>query len=239
MFSHLGIIAPTAEEASVLLGRLSPDSRMVFQDKTFFARSYAGGTKVTICICGIGKTNAAHGTTLLIERFGPELICMIGIGGGYPSAGLSLGDIVAAEREVYGDEGLESTRGFVTMEGLGLPLLSEGSLLRFNEMPLTIPAEFGESVRTGPFVTVSSCTGTLWRGIKMEQRYPGALCENMEGAAFAHVCRMNRVRAAEVRAISNIIEDRTPGGLDRNGIARASSRVQDFLTDTLLAGLLH
>lgn len=233
MLKRFGIIAPTEAEASLLLDRLSPDTRVLLQGKGFFISSYAGYCKVTVCICGIGKANAAHSTTLLIEKFGPEFICLLGVGGAYPSSGLALGDMVVAEREVYGDEGMESPLGFVSMQGLGLPLLADGFLTHFNEMPLTVPDGLPDGIRAGTFVTVSSCTGTFAKGIEMERRFPNALCENMEGAAFAHVCAINRVPAAELRAVSNIIEDRTSEGLNRDDIMRASLKVQGFFLEKM------
>lgn len=239
MFAHLGIIAPTFGEASLLLERLDPEADVKIGGKTFLSRLHAAAPRVTLCVSGVGKANAAHGTTLLIERFRPDLICLIGIGGAYPSAKLAIGDIVAADYEIYGDEGVESAEGFVSLRTLGLPLLSEGCLRYFNEIPLTLPSELGQGIRTGPFVTVSTCTGTLRRGLEMERRFPGAICENMEGAAFAHVCRMSVVSAFEVRAISNIIEDRSPGGLDRDSMRLAASRVQTFLLERMPAALIR
>lgn len=236
MHMHLGIVAPTAGEASLLLDTLSPHSRETIQGKVYFTSSRKGGPRATLCVCGIGKANAAHGTTLLIERFRPEFIYMLGIGGAYPSAGLSLGDVVIAEREIYGDEGLDSLLGFVSMKGLGLPLLSEGSLQCFNEIPLADAPQLAGHARKGGFVTVSSCTGTLRKGLEMEQRFPGILCENMEGAAFAHVCALNRVPAAEVRSISNIVEDRPSRGLDKDAVALACSRVQSRFIERVLSG---
>ena len=63
-------------------------------------------------------------------------------------------------------------------------------------------------VRTGPFVTVSCCSGTAALGTAMAERFPGALCEGMEGAALAHVAAIYQVPLLELRAVSNLVEDR-------------------------------
>ncbi len=65
----------------------------------------------------------------------------------------------------------------------------------------------GFDTKHGNFVTVSQCSGTRESGDLMKRRFDG-LCENMEGAAVAHICTMYGVPMIEVRGISNIIEDR-------------------------------
>jgi futalosine hydrolase len=65
----------------------------------------------------------------------------------------------------------------------------------------------GFNVSSGNFVTVSQCSGTRESGKVMKKRFNG-ICENMEGAAVAHICMMYRVPMIEIRGISNIIEDR-------------------------------
>ncbi|MCG2813516.1 MAG: hypothetical protein L6245_02435, partial [Thermodesulfovibrionales bacterium] len=61
--------------------------------------------------------------------------------------------------------------------------------------------------KSGTFVTVSTATGTGRRAREIEKRFD-AICENMEGAAVAHVCAMYGIPMLEIRGISNIVEDR-------------------------------
>jgi len=65
----------------------------------------------------------------------------------------------------------------------------------------------GFEPKQGNFVTASQCSGTRESGELIRRRFDG-LCENMEGAAVAHICAMYAVPMVEVRGISNIIEDR-------------------------------
>ncbi|RJQ38548.1 MAG: futalosine hydrolase, partial [Nitrospiraceae bacterium] len=72
------------------------------------------------------------------------------------------------------------------------------------------PARGGQlltNIETGAFVTVSTVTGTDKRAKELEKRF-NAICENMEGAAVAHVCAMYGIPMLEIRGISNIVEDR-------------------------------
>ncbi|NTU43529.1 MAG: futalosine hydrolase, partial [Nitrospirales bacterium] len=163
----------------------------------------------------------------LIERFRPSLILSLGVAGSYPSSGLRIGDIVLAEREVYGDEGLLLKNSFTTMEDLGLPLVKKEGRALYNEISLFTP-EGLDDLRRGVFVTVSSCTGTLQRGKEIEEMFHG-ICENMEGAAVAQVCALSGIPCTEIRGISNIIEDRDGSPLKKEYLLHASEKTQQFL----------
>lgn len=178
------------------------------------------GKPVVYGLSGIGKTNAAHAATLMQHYFSLSHIINFGIGGAYPGSGLSVGDIAVAEKEVYGDEGIAGTGGTEDLKALGIPLLKKGGKKYFNEFPFrssqvsrtrklaeVIGKDSGFQALSGPFVTVSACTGTMKKAVLDRKRF-GAVCENMEGAAIAHICMIYGTPLIEVRGISNIVEDR-------------------------------
>ena len=220
-----GIIASTQIEADLIMKQLSEKEEISIQGKSFYKGSLGKNIHAVICICGIGKANAAHGTTLLLEKFSPDLVYVIGIGGAYPSSGLDIGDIAVAEKELYGDEGLMVKNGFFTMkEILGYPE---------NDFPMFVPKKMRNSIVKGNFVTVSTCTGTLERGKEIEKKF-NAICENMEGAAIAHICSLSGIPVSEIRGISNIIEDRTSAPLNKSDIVKAAENVQKFFLERLV-----
>lgn len=174
---------------------------------------------VVYIISGMGKANAAHAATILLERFSPDALVLFGVGGAYPSSGLNVGDIAVAEKELYGDEGVMTGDGFQGTEFIGIPLAAKGGRKYFNEFPLdkelvgkaleslefvSQPSAGSIAAGSGRFVTVSTCTGTRKRALELQKRF-GGICENMEGAATAHICTLYGVRMAEIRGISNIV----------------------------------
>lgn len=229
----IGLVVSTELEAALLLAALDGQRRLTLQGKDFYTGLLKGAREATLCICGVGKTNAAHGTALLIERFTPALVYSLGVAGAYPSSGLDIGAVALAEKEIYGDEGLLLGDGWRGMDGIGLPLAARDGAIYYNEFPLTLPAALKGSAPQGAFVTVSSCSGTLERGKELEQRFK-ALCETMEGAAVAHVGALAGVPVAEVRGISNIVEDRAARPLSREDIITAAEAVQRFFLDRAL-----
>ena len=151
---------------------------------------------------GVGPVNAAHAVTWHLAQTGARQIVICGSGGAYPDSGLTIGDVVCAETECYGDLGATSPSGFLDMKALGFPVV-DGPARLFNELPMTLfPAD-----RRVKFVTVSTCTGTDAAARSIEHRTGGAV-ENMEGAAVAHVAHLHGVPVGEVRSISNIVTDR-------------------------------
>jgi futalosine hydrolase len=134
---------------------------------------------------------------------------------------LSIGDLALAESEIFGDEGVATSKGFRDLSALRLPMRpGPGELYNrwpvdpalhawarplFEEQAQSRAAKLG----SGPFVTVSTCTGTTADAIEIARR-TGGICENMEGAAVALACRQMTVPLLEVRGISNQVEDYDP-----------------------------
>ena len=93
----------------------------------------------------------------------------------------------------------------------GIPLVEAGKNKYYNEIPLDrVLAQkcinYTHMVArsmVGSFVTVSATSGTHKRALNLEKRFD-AICENMEGAAIAHVCILYKVPFLEIRGISNI-----------------------------------
>ena len=59
----------------------------------------------------------------------------------------------------------------------------------------------------GVFITVNCASGDRARADMLLARFPEALCENMEGAALARVCAAHGLPFAELRCVSNLIDE--------------------------------
>ncbi|MGQ9569498.1 MAG: futalosine hydrolase [Thermodesulfovibrionales bacterium] len=239
--SPVGLISAVKTEGSILIKYL----KKIEEDIPFGLNLYKGNIQnkpVVYIISGIGKTNASIGTILLIEKFSPLMIINFGVGGTYPSSGLKIGDIAVAEKEIYGDEGVFLKDGFHTIKAIGIPLLVKNRSRYFNEFKLdkklskkaahsSLITRYASclTIKTGPFLTLSTCTGTLKRVKELEKRFH-AICENMEGAAVAHICTLYGVPMLEIRGISNLVEDRNKKKWD---IKLASENCQKAILEFL------
>lgn len=227
------LISPTPEEGHFFarcLKSLSGHPFSLYQGKI-------KKNRILLVVSGIGKVNVATAATYLNERFSPDLFILFGIGGAYPSVGLSIGDIAVAEREFYGDEGLLTKEGFYGLERIGIPLLKKGRKRFFNEFTLNkglikkIEKFVKVPFKSGNFVTISATTCTNERALELRDRYD-AICENMEGAAVAHVCEVFGKDLLEIRGISNIVDNRDRSRWDvKAGIKAYSDVLFDILND--------
>lgn len=179
-------------------------------------RGVLAGVPVVVVQSGMGKTNAAQAATALLEQQPMAGLIGFGVGGAYPGSNLTTGDVALATSEIYGDEGVEAPQGWLSTREMAIPLLRHEGAEYFNEFPLqadvvgTASAALNAAAivhRSGPFVTVSNCSGTQRRADEMASRFNG-LVESMEGAAVAHICHHYDTPYVEVRGISNLVEDR-------------------------------
>jgi len=236
----IALLCSVQAEAELLLKETAVRDRSPLGSKVLLTGTLAK-QEILLCVGGMGKVNAAHAATLLLTRYNLEALLIFGIGGAYPSSGAQVGDVAVAKEEIAGDEGVLTLDGFKDSQYIGISLLKTAT----SEIYTTYPAseellkvslrtlashEKGDGrVHSGTFVTLSTCTGTSARARELEGRYHG-LCENMEGAAAAHVAACHDVPWLEVRGISNLVEDRD---LKKWDIPRAASAAQEAVVRIL------
>ena len=224
------VAASTTMELSELIRGAS--ARPVPGERLPLFRAELAGRELLIAQTGIGKVNAAFAATLLCERHTPDLVVNTGCGGAFAGSGLDIGDLAVADSECYADEGVQTPAGWRDLETIGIPLYEGRGERVFNRIPLpaaparlALAAAAGFRALLGPFLTVSTCSGTGARGEELLCRFPG-ICENMEGAAVAQTALIYGIPCLEVRGISNFVEDRD---LSRWDLKRAVGQAQRFL----------
>ncbi len=210
--SVIALLAPTPRESKGIRCKIQPNPA---ENMKIIYKGALYDKTVYFSHCGPGKVNAAHTATLLLEKHDIEKLILFGIGGAYEQSGLDIGDIAIAETENYGEEGVITSNGWKPMDFIGIPLLKTEKEY-YNSYPMdsklfrqavAASKSCGFNVKSGNFITVSMCSGTKGAGESQRTRFDG-LCENMEGAAVAHICTMYDIPMVEIRGISNIIEDR-------------------------------
>ena len=193
------------------------------------------GKPVLLVEGGVGQVNTAAALTLALTRHDPDVILQFGVGGAYVRSGLEVGDLAIATEECYGDTGVLTPEGWMDLEGMGFPMLpartcpqgqtgQTGSTFGkplYNRIPLDVrraeqiqrcleaglEGRSSHQVASGSFVTVQQCSGVQAAGDTLAARF-GGICENMEGAAAAHVAEANGIPFVEIRGISNRVVDR-------------------------------
>ncbi|HSH69054.1 MAG TPA: futalosine hydrolase [Deferrisomatales bacterium] len=235
-------MAATPLELSEVLGALAiGDDRLVAGRRLY--RGRRGTLPVAAVVSGIGKANAAMAAATALQTLSARWILSLGVGGAYPGSALDPGDLAVADVEFYGDEGVQTTVGWEGLEATGVPLWEGEGRCWFNRLPVDPSGALAlgraaagvAPVAKGPFVTVSTVTGTAARAAELEGRF-GAVCENMEGAAVGHAALAAGCRFAEVRGISNRVGPRDRDAWELSRAATVAQRAALAWLDTLCEG---
>ena len=161
-------------------------------------------------VTGMGPIATAASLSNYLTLHGARVngVLNIGVAGAYIDSGLSILDICLAQQEFLGDFGICTKDGTQDFDpGLlkpGTPLLFNNDLVPRIKRILNEQNIVFKGVN---FVTVNCCTGTAERGEYLRDKF-AAGCENMEGAAVAMVCENFAIPCAELRCVSNMVEDR-------------------------------
>ncbi|MGB3223166.1 MAG: futalosine hydrolase [Desulforhopalus sp.] len=166
-------------------------------------------------VTGVGPVE----TTLRLTRFLCECeqqfdaVIHFGVGGAYilPDENLLqqpvLLDICLAEQEILGDFGVCLNDSVMYLDSSLTGEILYPMDISLLEKSRAVLYRFGINHHAGTFITVNGATGTAARGKMLQARWNG-ICENMEGAAVARVCREFNLPCTELRCISNYVEER-------------------------------
>ena len=77
----IGAVIAMQSEANILLDEMKIERSLTISGKQVFIGSVYG-KQTAVCICGVGKVNAALGAQLLISKFDVKLLLNFGVAGG-------------------------------------------------------------------------------------------------------------------------------------------------------------
>lgn len=144
----IGAVIAMQSEADILL-----DEMQILRDLTVSGkRVYVGtayGKQTAVCVCGVGKVNAALGTQLLVSKFDAEVLLNFGVAGGL-NKGTELCNVYAISQAVQFDFDLTALNGgkigtldeykenYLKLNLLDLPFRQKklGTADRFNDSPI-------------------------------------------------------------------------------------------------------
>jgi futalosine hydrolase len=156
---------------------------------------------VDVLVSGAGPAAAAAATAIALSANDYTLVLSAGIAGGF--APLQPGELAVASDIVFADLGAETPDGFATAAGLGFGKNNHPvDPLFANRLVAATGA------RAGSILTVATVTGTAERATELQQRYPDAVAEAMEGFGVAEAAARRGVIYGEIRAVSNAVGPR-------------------------------
>lgn len=227
----IGIIVATDEE--LIETKNIMDS---FEEKNVYELTFIKGKisnkKVIAVKCGIGKVNAARTTQILIDKFDVDKIINIGAAGGV-NPDLKIQDIVIGERLVQYDFDVSSSGDYEKgeIQGVGKYIKSDYELINVCRRVLEKRIEKDVNVIIGTIATADIFCSDPEDAKKAREEFE-ADCVEMEGAAVAQVCYLDKVPFLVIRGISD-----TPDGENEMEYYTychiAAKRAADLLQDLL------
>ncbi|WP_168014419.1 5'-methylthioadenosine/S-adenosylhomocysteine nucleosidase [Halomonas salinarum] len=199
--SKIGIIGAMAEEVALLASRLE-DSRTRHHVGCTFHTGRLQGVEVVILQSGIGKVNAAVGTTLLLDVYKPDVVINTGSAGGF-GEGLSVGDVVISS-EVRHHDVDAVVFGY---EHGQVPKMPAAYLP--DKRLVEVARECIESLGELRVVEGLIATGDIFMACpdavsRTRGRFPTMLAAEMEAAAIAQTCHLYGCPFVIIRALSDI-----------------------------------
>jgi adenosylhomocysteine nucleosidase len=188
------------EEIDILRDRLKARNDQTIAHCEFSSGTLAG-CDVVLLKCGIGKVNAALGTTLLINLFHPDFVVNTGSAGGC-DASLNVGDVVVSNEVRHHDVDVTAF-GY---EYGQVPSLPAGFTpdTRLGRVALNAAARLNLHVVEGLILSGDAFMNDAARVRSVRDKFPKAACTEMEGAAIAQVCHQFEAPFLIIRSLSDI-----------------------------------
>ena len=197
---RIGVISAMDVEHEQLIGLL--ESKVEKTDKGFrFMEGNIGDNTFILTQCGIGKVNAAVGTTELIRVCEPDCIISTGVAGGIDTC-LKVMDVVVSNQIVYHDVWCGDGNAYGQMQGLPLYFEGNSTLL---EHATQLEQEI-TNIHSGLICSGDKFITDRKELDSIKTAFPEGLAVDMESGAIAHVCYLFKVPFISFRIISD-----TPG----------------------------
>lgn len=199
---RIGIIAAMQLELDGFLSHLK-EHKTVSYGNIHYHTGTIEGKDIALMRCGIGKVNAAVGTTLLIDKLKPDYVINTGVAGGF-ARHLHIGDIVVSTEVGHHDADVTV---FKYLHGqipdmpptfAADPALVEYALASF-------PAGSGHAAHRGIIVSGDSFIHKNRQIRDLQKKFPRIAAVEMEGSAIAQTCYLFATPFVVIRSISDLV----------------------------------
>ena len=195
----IGIIGAMSEELELYLSELKNSIQSEISTYIFFSGKLAGKS-VVIVKCGAGKVNASVCSQILIQGFEVDSIIFTGVAGAL-NPDLEIMDLVISRDCMHHDmdaEALGFEKGQIPFTDFKLFKTSE----KLKKEGLGAAKKLGLRAIEGRILTGDQFITEKEKTDHLRKNFNGD-CVDMESAAVAQVCQLNKVPCVIIRSISD------------------------------------
>ncbi|GAA0685793.1 5'-methylthioadenosine/S-adenosylhomocysteine nucleosidase [Marinobacterium maritimum] len=199
--ARVALIGAMDQEVELLKNSLEDLQAQTLSGFDFYTGTL-NGIEITLLKSGIGKVNAAIGTTLLLQTFSPDCVINTGSAGGFDSR-LNVGDVVISDEVRHHDVDV-TVFGYEPGQVPGLPpaFTADPLLARMAEECIA-QLPHTNTVR-GLIATGDSFMNCPERVAHTRTLFPTMQAVEMEAAAIAQTCHQFNTPFIVIRALSDI-----------------------------------
>lgn len=227
----IGIIGAMEEEVTILKRKLNDMNEINIAHVKFYVGKL-NHKEVVLTQSGIGKVNASISTTLLIEKFNPEVVINTGSAGALDQT-LSVGDILVSNHVLYHDANATAF-GYEYGQIPQMPktYTTDPTLLKKTMHVLEQQQLNG---KVGMIVSGDSFIGSSEQRQKIKQQFPEAMAVEMEATAIAQTCYQFKVPFIVIRAVSDLANGKADISFEEflDKAALSSSETVSLLVESL------
>ena len=200
----IGIIFAMKEElSSFLKNKEIIETREIYELK--FYKLNINFKEIIIVESGVGKVNSARTTQILIDNFKPNLIINIGVAGGLCDS-INVLDIVIGERLVQYDFDITEfnhNKGYIPKIGDFIETNNN-----YVDKIYNLGKKLNLNIHKGMIATGDRFITDIQIRKDINKEF-NALCNEMEGASIAQVCKLCNIPFIVIRSISDSIKQNT------------------------------
>lgn len=198
----IGIIGAMEEEVKILKNKLTQLSEISVAHVKFYT-GILKDREVVITQSGIGKVNAAISTTLLINKFKPDIIINTGSAGALDES-LNVGDVLISDDVKYHDADATAF-GYEYGQIPQMPVAFQSSKPLIEKISQVVQQQQQQlTAKVGLIVSGDSFIGSVEQRQKIKKAFPNAMAVEMEATAIAQTCYQFNVPFVVVRAVSDL-----------------------------------
>ena len=208
----IGAVIAMQSEAEILLSEMQITRSLTVSGKNVHVGT-AYGKDVALCVCGVGKVNAALGSQLLVSKFDVDKLLNFGVAGGLNEE-TKLCEVYQIGAAVQFDFDLTQLNG----TKMGTLDEYEENYLRLNRLPLSLPVKnLGTSDRFND-------SPADYRLLTQELH---ADIRDMEGGAIVQAAYAAQLPVFSVKAISDVAGS---GSTTEQFLANKAAALQNLKT---------
>ncbi|WP_421863012.1 5'-methylthioadenosine/S-adenosylhomocysteine nucleosidase [Motiliproteus sp.] len=197
----IGVIGAMEEEVTFLRDQLEQREDLNLAGYEFH-RGVLAGQQVVLLKSGIGKVNAAIGTTIMLERYAPDCIINTGSAGGF-AADLEIGDVVISSEVRQHDFDL-TIFGYEHGQVPNMPPAWCPDPVLVNIAQNSLETVHNVQIAHGLIATGDAFMADPAKVDEARQKFPQMLAVEMEAGAIAQTCYRFEVPFIIIRALSDI-----------------------------------